>query len=89
MLESSGLYQHVKVDPDEKSVFSLALAYHQIHCVDEAEELYRKHLEQTQYKSIFTLSNLAELLLHSRRNFKEAEELYKRGLTITAGANDV
>jgi len=88
VLESSGLYQHVKVDPDEKSVFSLALAYHQIHCVDEAEELYRKHLEQTQYKSIFTLSNLAELLLHSRRNFKEAEELYKRGLTITAGAND-
>jgi hypothetical protein len=35
------------------------------------------------------ISNLAELMVHSRLNFKEAADLYQKTLDITAGANDV
>jgi hypothetical protein len=34
-------------------------------------------------------SNLAELLIHSRHFFEEGEKLYKEGLEIVGGHNDV
>jgi len=89
MLLTSKLHRTVELTPDdEQKVFSLALAFHQIHCVDEAEHLYRKHMSLTEKVNICTLSNLAELLLHSRLNFEEAEKLYRLGLQMSAGAND-
>jgi len=89
ILLQSKLYKHVALSADDETkVFSLGLAFHQIGCVDEAEQLYRKHLSMVDKVNICTLSNLAELLLHSRLNFTEAEKLYKQGLQIADGAND-
>jgi hypothetical protein len=66
-------------------VFSLALAFHQLHCVDEAEMYYNKHLQMTDKANYITLSNLGELMLHSRMNFEEAERLYKQSLFLAGG----
>lgn len=74
---------------EEQAVFSLALAYHQIHAVSEAEELYRAHMRITDKHSLYTISNLAELLAHARGCFDEAEALYKEGLELVGGYNDV
>jgi hypothetical protein len=91
ILVQSKLYKQVQSSEqdDEQKVFSLALAFHQIHCVDEAELYYNKHLQMADKVNICTLSNLAELLMHSRLNFEEAERLYKKGLVLAGGYNDV
>jgi len=86
MLLESKLYKYVEENPSESDVFALALAFHQIHCVDEAEKLYRTHLQSN--KNVYSLSNLAELLLHSRRNFEEAEKLYMNGLNLASSARE-
>jgi len=89
ILLQSKLFKQVAQNPeDETKVFSLGLAFHQINCVDEAEQLYRKHLSMIDKMNICTLSNLAELLLHSRLNFAEAEKLYRQGLALADGSND-
>ncbi len=46
-------------------------------------------MTMTDKMNICTLSNLAELLLHSRLNFEESERLYTQGLAMTSGVNDV
>jgi len=89
ILLQSKLYKQVSQNADDETkVFSLGLAFHQINCVDEAEELYRKHLTMQEKVNICTLSNLAELLLHARQNFAEAEKLYRQGLQLADGYND-
>lgn len=90
ILLQSKLYNQVTANPDdEQKVFSLALAFHQIHCAKEAEEFYRKHMALTEKPNVCTLSNLAELLLHSCSNFEESEKLYRTGLSLSSGVNDV
>jgi len=87
MLLQSQLYLSVQQNPpSEQSLFSLALAFHQIHCVDEAEELYRKHMALS--KNVYNLSNLAELLVHSHHQYEEAEKLYLQGLEMISGAHE-
>jgi len=87
MLEESRLFTFVQANPtEEQAIFSLALAFHQIHCTDEAEALYRQHLALT--TNVYTLSNLAELLVHSRGSFEEAEQLYRKGISIISGARE-
>jgi len=73
---------------DEKLLFTIALAYHQIHCIDEAESMYRKQLAITKKPNIYTLSNLAELMTHSRFKFDEAEQLYRQALEINGGHHE-
>lgn len=56
LLEKSPLYQHLQANPtDETRIFSLALAYHQIHYIEEAEKWYREHLSLTKKPNIYTL----------------------------------
>ncbi|PRP85015.1 hypothetical protein PROFUN_07303 [Planoprotostelium fungivorum] len=89
LLESSRLYQLVNGEnANEQKIFALALAYHQIHCVDEAEALYRKHMKMVSHANVYTISNLAELLVHSRFNFEEAETLYRRALEAHGGCHE-
>jgi len=91
ILEQSKLYKHLQEHPDdENALFSIALAYHQIHCVDEAEELYRKCLRvrSKKFNPVYILSNLSELLVHSRFAFEEAEKLYMEGLEAAGGYHE-
>ncbi len=47
VLMQSKLYDLVEKEenPEENHIFDLALAFHQIMCVEEAEKLYRRHLD--------------------------------------------
>lgn len=66
LLRSSALKSYIDANPDgdpeaerteyADSVFSLALAYHQIPMAEEAEKLYRQHLRIYPKHNIYTLS---------------------------------
>eukprot|EP01102_Stenamoeba_stenopodia_P000489 TRINITY_DN10466_c0_g1_i1.p1 TRINITY_DN10466_c0_g1~~TRINITY_DN10466_c0_g1_i1.p1 ORF type:complete len:521 (+),score=85.98 TRINITY_DN10466_c0_g1_i1:336-1898(+) len=89
LLKNSRLLRNLETDrKDPDSIFSMALAYHQVPMREEAEQLYREHLQMTPKPNLYTLSNLAELLLHSAGKVKEAESLYRQALQRAGGHNE-
>lgn len=38
--------------------------------------------------NVYTISNLAELLVHSRNQFEEAEKLYQGALSVHGGCHE-
>lgn len=89
IIYSSKLYKYVEENPDDATAtFCLALSFHQIHCTEEAERLYRRHISMSEQPNVCTLCNLAELLVHSRFEFREAENLYQQGLELSCYANE-